>query len=312
MAPSASERVREISAAVVSSSSIPLATNFLEHVKTRMQSRPAPGSTATAYPPTFIASAHRLHAEEGALAMYSTGLLASVVREAATQLFRFGSYPLVRDVLSRSLYGSSGGDSAVSVKLGAGLLCGAVSGVAASPFDLARIRMQSEAGRISADGAVLLTGLRAGLPPRPQGMAGTLALIAREGGGASALWRGAGVNAVRAAAMNMGTVPVYEHTKHLAKRHLGARDAPSLHFGAGIVAGLVGTTVAAPVDMVRTRLMSGAEAEGVGSAVLRIWAEGGPRGFFRGWWPAYLRSARSRTHRTAISLYKPQAHKPQL
>ena len=61
----------------------------------------------------------------------------------------------------------------------------------------------------------------------------------------------------------------------------------------GIAAGLVGTTVAAPVDMVRTRLMSGAGAEGVGSAVLRIWAEDGPRGFLRGWWPAYLRSARS-------------------
>ena len=36
------------------------------------------------------------------------------------------------------------------------------------------------------------------------------------------------------------------HTKHLAKSQLGVADSPALHVAAGVVAGLVGTTVTAP------------------------------------------------------------------
>ncbi|CAJ1446611.1 unnamed protein product, partial [Effrenium voratum] len=64
--------------------------------------------------------------------------------------------------------------------------------------------------------------------------------------GLPCLFRGSGVNVVRSICMTVGTVPVYEHTKHVAKSSFGLADGPSLHLGAGLVAGVVGTTVAAP------------------------------------------------------------------
>ena len=286
---SGSVRSREMMSAVVSSTSIPLGTNFLDHLKTRMQSQPALGSTATPYSPWVLESARRLLAEEGAVSFYATGLPVSCVREAFTQLFRFGTYPLVRDLMSRSLGGSEGGDAAVAAKLGAGLLGGAISGVTASPADFVRIRLQAEQGRLAADGRTMETGLRAGLPPRLTSSSAAFSLIVREGGGIGALWHGASVNALRAAVLTMGTVPVYEHTKFLAKQHLGAKDAPSLHLCAGIVAGLLGTTVAAPVDVVRTRLMTAPASATMASTVVAVWREAGPLGFLRGWWPAYMR-----------------------
>ena len=41
--------------------------------------------------------------------------------------------------------------------------------------------------------------------------------------------------------------PATRHTKHLAKTQTGLADGPLLHFGAGMVAGIVGTSVTAPV-----------------------------------------------------------------
>jgi hypothetical protein len=277
---------------VVASSSIPLATNFLDHTKTRMQSRPAAGSSAAPYSPLYTTSARRMLVEEGFMALYATGLPASLLREASTQVFRFGSYPLVRDVISRAFGGSGGGESSASAKLAAGLLGGAASGVAACPFDLMRIRVQAEGGQVAAQTGLLRTGLRAGLAPRATGFFSTIRLLVREGEGVFALWRGVGVNAVRAAVLNAGTVPVYEHTKHLAKRHLGARDAAPLHLGAGLVAGLVGTTVAAPADVVRTRIMGAPPGSAPLQVFLSVFRESGrysPRGFLAGWWPAYMR-----------------------
>ena len=274
----------------MASSSIPISTNFLDHVKVRMQTRVALGGTSAAYSPKLLVSSQRLLGEEGAIAFYATGLPASVLREAATQVFRFGSYPLARDLISTAAGGGSGGDSAVGAKLAAGLIGGAASGVAASPFDLMRIRAQAEGGRVGADGRTLETGLRAGLPARARGFGSTLSLLLHEGGGVTSLWRGAGVNALRAACLNAGTVPVYEHTKHLAKRHLGVRDSPPLHLSAGLVAGLVGTTVAAPADLVRTRIMSAAPGAHPWEVVAGICREGrGVRAFLIGWWPAYMR-----------------------
>ena len=279
-------RAREIASAVVASASIPLATNGFDHVKTRMQARPLAGASHLAYTGGMAATARRMLAEEGTVCLWSTGMTVSVMREASTQYFRFGAYPLIRDLISRAFGGGGAADSAVGVKMAAGLLGGAASGLAASPFDLVRIRLQAEAGRLSADGRTLESGLRAGSAHRLTSTWRAFSLVAADGVGV--LWRGAGVNVLRAALMNLGTVPVYEHTKHLARTRLGASDTPSLHLAAGIVAGLVGTTVTAPADVLRTRIMA-ADGGGLGGAVRAILRDAGPIGFFRGWVPFYMR-----------------------
>jgi len=226
-------------------------------------------------------------AEEGFLAVWGTALPASLLREALAIGTRIGAYPLVRDSISTVNSGAGGGDSGVGSKFTAGVVLGAISGLLASPCDLVRIRVQASAGNIDANG-VLTTGLRAG---QPQEFRHTFhavsSLVSQEG--VSAFFRGVGVNVVRSMCMTVGTVPVYEHTKHLAKSRLQFEDSPSLHFGAGVVTGLVGTTVTAPADVMRTRVMSTAEGMSVVGAASSVLRDHGPFGFFRGWTPAYIR-----------------------
>jgi hypothetical protein len=273
---------------MLAATAIPLSLNWTDFIKTRMQGAAAPGCTAPPYTGGFLATGSRMAAEEGILAVWSTGMAASLMRECTAFGIRIGAYPTVRDIISSIAKGKSGGEAGVGTKFNAGVVLGAISGLATTPFDLVRIRVQADAGRVDSSGT-LTTGLRAGSQQQVRNTPHCFRVIMGEG--ALALFRGLSVNVVRSICMTVGTMPVYEHTKHLAKAHLGVADTPSLHFGAGIVAGLVGTTATAPADMLRTRVMQSGKEGGVGllgaaSAILR---EHGPQGFFRGWLPAYMR-----------------------
>ena len=298
--------IKDIGSALVASSSIPLFTNWADNAKTRVQAAPAAGSTCLPYRHGLAATARRIASEEGALALFTTGISASLAREAVTQVTRVGLYVQMRDALSIAMGGRGGGEAAVSIKMLTGLSLGALSALCASPLDLVRVRLQAEAGRISADGSKLETGLRAGLPPRLTG--GLIDCIRDEvrARGMATLWRGVEVNVIRGAVIHCSTIVVYEHTKHVAKTRFQFRDAPSLHLFAGLIAGFIGTTVSMPLDVVRTRIYQVAAAAKTGSsssslatsssatataaeAVMAIAREGGPFGFFRGWTAAYVR-----------------------
>jgi len=283
-----SKTSKEIAAAVTAATAVPLMLNWSDFIKTRMQGASAVGSTSLPYTGGFFQIASRMLAEDGVFAVWRTGMAASLGREWTTIGIRIGAYPAVRDALSYASKGRSGGEAGVGSKFAAGAVLGVISGVATTPFDLIRIRVQADAGRLDANG-ILSTGLRAGSPPQVrnsfQGFRGVV------GEGPLSLFRGASVNVVRSTFMTTGTMPVYEHTKHMAKSYFGVIDSPALHFGAGIVAGLVGTTVTAPSDVLRTRIMQSGNTGRVGivQAAGAILHEYGPLGFFRGWLPAYMR-----------------------
>mmetsp|Transcript_1695 Transcript_1695/g.2889 ORF Transcript_1695/g.2889 Transcript_1695/m.2889 type:complete len:310 (-) Transcript_1695:79-1008(-) len=281
-----SRPVKEVAAAMVAATAVPTALNWTDVIKTRMQGVAASGCTAAPYNGGFRGTAQRIFAEEGLLALWSTGMLASLGRECTVVGTRIGAYPAVRDAMSFLAKGKGGGDAGLGSKFSAGVVLGALSGLLASPFDLVRIRVQAEAGLVS--NGLLTTGLRAGHPCRITGSVSGFRLLLQDG--VLSIFRGSGVNVVRSICMTVGTVPVYEHTKHLAKTQTGLADGPLLHFGAGMVAGIVGTSVTAPADMIRTRVMQ--EGKGGASmfgAALAVARETGPLGFFRGWLPAYMR-----------------------
>ena len=63
-------------------------------------------------------------------------------------------------------------------------------------------------------------------------------------------------------------------------------EGPVLHIAASLITGVVATTVAAPFDFVKTRVMS----EGASSTnIVSILKKEGIFVLFRGWLPAYLR-----------------------
>lgn len=278
---------REIGAAVFASSACPICLNWTDLVKTRMQGVPAQGSTTVPYTGGFSAVAKRILTEEGIFFLWGTALPASLLREALAVGTRIGAYPMVRDAVSSVSGGGQGAaNTGVATKLGTGAVLGVVSGIFTTPCDLVRIRFQYESGKVNAQTNELLTGFRAGLQRQMYSSPGGFLVVAR--GGVMNLFHGVGVNVVRSVCTTMSTMPVYDQTKHLAKTYGGAQDGPMLHFAAGVVCGLTGTTCTAPPDIIRTRVMA-STGEGVLGAVSGIWKEQGFRGFFRGWLPAYMR-----------------------
>lgn len=280
----------DVLAPVLASASIPLATNWADHIKVRMQSA-AVSESAKPYLGGLLHTARRLLTEEGLWSLYTTGMSASIMREASSQACRLGMYPAARDIVGK-LYGSGkGANSGIAAKLSAGIGLGALSAVVASPFDLVRIRLQAEGGRVAADGKLIQTGLLEGLAPRLHGTAQTFATIVRENG-LGALWRGLGVNVLRGALMTAATVPVYDHSKHVCLTSGVCEDGPSLHLGAGLFTGVVAVTISQPADVLRTRMMA-STASKPGLALLAHTAlsvaRGGPLAFLRGWWGSYLR-----------------------
>mmetsp|Transcript_13577 Transcript_13577/g.11582 ORF Transcript_13577/g.11582 Transcript_13577/m.11582 type:complete len:106 (-) Transcript_13577:5-322(-) len=78
----------------------------------------------------------------------------------------------------------------------------------------------------------------------------------------------------------------------LAKRTLkgcGLEEGTVLSATCGILAGLVASTVAAPVDVIRTRLMGTGEYNNGIEGAFRVLRQEGLRGLWRGWTAAYLR-----------------------
>lgn len=265
---------------MTASTAVPLCLNWTDVIKTRMQTPQAAGCTAAPYTSGFSATARRILAEEGAFALWSTALPASLLRESVAMGTRWGAYGMVKDVLS--VVTGDGGS-----KLASGALLGAVSGLLANPCDLVRIRIQAEAGLADATGT-LTTGLRAGLTRQYRhSFHGFAALVSENG--VLGLFKGSGINVVRSVCTTVGTVPVYDFTKSTLKTQFGCEDGPRLHFAAGIVTGLVGTTATAPADVLRTRIMAESGAVGIVGAASGVLRDYGPLGFFRGWTPAYIR-----------------------
>jgi len=278
---------REIGAACVASTVCPVCLNWTDLVKTRMQGVPANRSTTLPYSGGFSAVARRILAEEGILFLWCTALPVSLMRESLAVGCRVGAYPMVRDAFSVISGGGEGAaKTALVTKFGTGAVLGAISGVLTTPCDLVRIRFQYESGKVNALTNELLTGFRAGLQKQLYSSPGSFLFVAR--GGAMNLFHGVGVNVFRSVCTTISTMPVYDQTKHLAKTCCDAHDGPMLHFGAGVVCGLSGTTFTAPSDIIRTRIMA-SQGESVLGAVRGIWKEQGMRGFFRGWLPAYMR-----------------------
>jgi dicarboxylate transporter 10 len=69
-------------------------------------------------------------------------------------------------------------------------------------------------------------------------------------------------------------------------------DTISTHLTTGVLAGTLATTVAAPFDVLKSRIQSAQKSgpgAGVGAILREGWRNEGARFLFRGWTPAWLR-----------------------
>jgi hypothetical protein len=110
--------------------------------------------------------------------------------------------------------------------------------------------------------------------------------------------RGVAPSTARGAVIAVGELTTYDHTKFLLKDSGLMNEGFYLHAVASLITGVVATTVAAPFDLLKTRVMN--DGSGCGGAAPQLYRGAadcfaktvkreGPRALMKGWWPAYCR-----------------------
>ncbi len=153
---------------------------------------------------------------------------------------------------------------------------GFLGGVAGNPADVLNVRMQHDAA----------------LPPSQRrnykNAVDGLIRMAREEGWRS-LMRGWGPNSMRAVLMTASQLASYDGFKNLLLTKTALEDNLTTHFTASFLAGFVATTICSPVDVIKTRVMSAKESEGLAQLLLRVYRVEGVNWMFRGWVPSFIR-----------------------
>jgi dicarboxylate transporter 10 len=153
---------------------------------------------------------------------------------------------------------------------------GFVGGVAGTPADLLNVRMQHDAA----------------LPPEKRrnykhAIDGLIRMSREEG--IAALWKGVWPNSFRAMLMTAGQLASYDTFKSMLLRNTNMKDNLTTHFSASIMAGFVATSIASPVDVVKTRIMSATEHTGLLTLLKETTRKEGWTWMFRGWVPSFIR-----------------------
>ncbi|KAH8988249.1 dicarboxylic acid transporter [Lactarius akahatsu] len=246
-------------------------THPLDLVKVRMQTlKPVP----EAKPISAVTILRGTFAKSGVRSLY-TGVTASILRQMTYSLVRLGSYEKMKLSLSRE------GRANSWRLLLAAMVAGGLGGVAGNPADVLLVRMTSDVSR----------------PPEkrynyPNALTGLVSLLRSEG--MRGLARGAGPNVVRKtlAGSQVGSYDFFKSKlmhKVIPVFNTKLNDSILLHSISSCLAGLVATTVCAPADVLKSRLMSQSGDIGLMKVLKRSLRDEGPRFLFRGWTPAFVR-----------------------
>ena len=153
---------------------------------------------------------------------------------------------------------------------------GFLGGIAGNPADVINVRMQHDAA----------------LPPAQQrnyrnALDGLIRMIREEG--VRSLFRGVWPNSMRAILMTASQLASYDGFKGLLLAHTRLTDNLTTHFSASILAGFVATTICSPVDVIKTRVMSAKESQGLATLMKNIYRLEGAGWVWKGWVPSFVR-----------------------
>ncbi|GAA5843824.1 hypothetical protein JCM11251_001813 [Rhodosporidiobolus azoricus] len=252
-------------------------THPLDLAKVRMQTSKGKGFVST-----LTDSVKAEGIRRGAYA----GLSASILRQMTYSVTRFGIY----DELKKRLQARHPGQAASAGEMAlAASIAGAAGGLAGNPADVVLVRMTADAGR-----------------PLEKRLGykhcfdGVFRIVKEEGG--SALFRGVGPNMARAVLMNASQLATYDIFKNLILSTGLIGDGLGLYFASSFMAvemltlfssspsqGTVATTICAPFDVIKTRIMNASGQASISGIVAESFKNEGVRWMFKGWTPAWIR-----------------------
>lgn len=249
--------LKDVACGGVSTATVSAVLNPVDVIKTRRQLERFSERRA-------LDIAHALWTEGGVVALWSPGLAATISRELVYSGCTKGLYPLARDAIS--------GDAEPSLpqRVAAASATGFGGSICANALDIVKIRQFDQ-------------------PQRYPSLVGALREIARAEGLLSGLLvRGVSASAPRGAAIAVGEVTTYDQVKSWLKRHYA--DGFAVHVACSLITGVVATTVAAPFDLLKSRVMASANpADNLATVLLRLLRHEGPLALFNGWLPTYFR-----------------------
>lgn len=245
-------------------------THPLDLVKVRMQTR-APDA-----PKTMVGTFSFIFRNEGPKGLYK-GLSASLLRQLTYSTVRFGVYEdlKVRFAPEPTPDNPKGKPSTLNLILQSSV-AGFLGGIAGNPGDVLNVRMQSDFGKPSAERRNYKHAID-----------GLIRMTREEG--VTSLFRGVSANSSRALLMTASQLASYDLIKQFLINSMGMADNITTHFVGSLSAGFVATTVCSPVDVIKTRIMSGAGKQSVMQILKTATQKEGYLWMFRGWVPSFIR-----------------------
>lgn len=180
-------------------------------------------------------------------------------------------YEELKDVFSTSLASPS-----LPTLIAMASTSGLLGGIAGNPADVLNVRMQHDAALPASERRNYRNAIEG------------LYRMAREEG-VRTLWRGVWPNSVRAVLMTASQLASYDEFKSVLLSRANMEDNLTTHFTASFLAGFVATTVCSPVDVIKTRVMSAKESQGLVALLGTIFKNEGFGWMFRGWVPSFIR-----------------------
>jgi solute carrier family 25 (mitochondrial dicarboxylate transporter), member 10 len=184
---------------------------------------------------------------------------------------RFGVYEELKDAFTSARTAPSF-PTLVAMSSTSGLL----GGIAGNPADVLNVRMQHDAA----------------LPPEQRrnykhAVDGLVRMVREEGW--RSLFRGVWPNSMRAVLMTASQLASYDGFKRVLLTNTKMEDNLATHFSASFLAGFVATTICSPVDVIKTRVMSAHDSQGILNLLGQVYKNEGFGWMFRGWVPSFIR-----------------------
>lgn len=207
---------------------------------------------------------------DGIKGLYS-GISASLLRQITYSTVRFGVYEEMK-----ARYTKDGRKASFLTLTAMAVSSGFLGGIAGNFADVLNVRMQHD--------AALPANERRNYKNALDGMV----RMGREEGPKS-FFRGWLPNSSRAAVMTAGQLATYDTFKRLLLDYTPMGDTLTTHFSASFLAGLAAATATSPIDVIKTRVMSSTNQQGIFNIVRDVHREYGMRWMFKGWVPSFLR-----------------------
>lgn len=245
-----------------------LATFPFDVAKVRLQMNRAVAG-ASGQPTGLAGTLMQMIRTEGVGACWS-GIVPGLHRQCVFASIRIGLYDNVKDLYSEKLNVKPGqsGSSVMAVRILSGITSGAIAISIAQPTDVVKVRMQAQRNATTAAGARSTSSL-------------AMYRNIYRTSGMSGLWTGLGPNMARNSLVNATELVCYDSIKQALIQYKLLQDGLACHFASGFAAGFMATLVASPIDVVKTRVMSGS-ASGFWSAATTLARENGFFGFYKG------------------------------